>query len=219
MNSQGGLLRRILLTLVLTLSAAGCGSGTSDSSKTTNASTRTTASAAPTQRILSEKELTEALLGVQDLPPGYSEDPPGEPVDKTFCDYKPAFREKIYVEKDFTKGGGLSTEFLKVGLRQYADADQARASFKSLTDALATCTGDSYNGHNLTYAPMSAPKVGAGSVGVKITADGTDLLSFFAVDGPVLINIGGGGLINANADDVVNLLKAQIKKYEASAKS
>jgi ABC-type Fe3+-hydroxamate transport system substrate-binding protein len=87
------LVRRILLTLVLTLSAAGCGSGTSDSSETTTASTHTTAPAAPSQRILSEKELTEALLGVQDLPAGYSQDRPSEnAADKTFCDYKPAFQ-------------------------------------------------------------------------------------------------------------------------------
>ncbi|AFC55876.1 MULTISPECIES: hypothetical protein [Mycobacterium] len=220
MNSQGRLVPRILLTLVLTLSAAGCGSGTSDSSKTTTATTASTASGAPTQRILSEKALTEALLGVQDLPAGYSQDPPSDrSVDKTFCDYKPAFQEKSYVKRDFTKGGGLSAEFLKVGLRQYADADQARASFKSLTDALATCTGETYNGSNLTYAPMSAPKVAAGSVGVKITADGASLLSFFAVDGPVLINTGGGGLVNANADEVIKTLESQVKKYEALAKS
>ena len=140
-------------------------------------------------------------------------------ADKTFCDYKPAFREKTYVKRDFSKGGGVPTEFLKVGLRQYADADQARAAFKSLTDALATCTGETYNEHNLTYAPASAPKVGAGSVGVKITADGTDLLSFFAVDGPVIVNTGGGGLVNANADEVIKSLESQVKKYEALAKS
>jgi hypothetical protein len=212
-------LRRILATLALILLVAGCGdSSATDSSRTTTASTGTAAPVAPAQRFLSEIELTEALLGIQDLPAGYSQDSPSDkPVDKTFCDYKPAFQEKTYVERDFTKGGGLSSEFLKVGLRQYANADQARASFKSLTDALATCTGEMYNGSKMTYAPMSAPKVGDGSIGVKITADGTALLSFFAVDGPVLINTGGGGLMNANADEVINLLKAQVTKYEASA--
>lgn len=214
-----GLLRRILVTLALILLVAGCDSGTNDSSPTTTALTGTAAPpAAPARRILSEVELTEALLGVQDLPAGYSQDPPSDkPAEKTFCDYKPAFHEETHVERNFTKGGGLSAEFLKVGLRQYADADQARASFKSLTDALATCTGEMYNGSEMTYAPMSAPKVGDGSVGVKITADDTALLSFFAIDGPVLINTGGGGLMNANADEVINLFKAQVTKYEGSA--
>ena len=212
---MGILVRRNLAALALILSIAGC----SDSS-TTDATITTTASTAPAQRLLSEKELTEALLGVQDLPAGYSQDPPsGEPTSKTFCDYKPAFQEKIYVEREFTKGGGLSSEFLTVRLRQFADADEARASFKSLTDALASCTGETYNGSKLTYAPMSAPTVGDGSVGVKITNDGTNLLSFFTVEGPVIVATGGGGLMNANADEVINLLKAQLNKYKISADS
>lgn len=212
-------MRRILVTLALILLVAGCSAGgATESSRTTTASTGTAAPAAPAPRVLSEIELTEALLGVQDLPAGYSQDPPSDkPATKTFCDYRPAFQEKTYVERDFTKGGGLSSEFLKVGLRQYADAEEARASFKSLTDALATCTGEMYIGSKMTYAPMSAPKVGDGSIGVKITADETALLSFFALDGPVLINTGGGGLMNANADEVINLLRAQVAKYEASA--
>lgn len=157
---------------------------------------------------------------MQDLPPGYSQDPPEEKTpNKTFCDYKPAFEEKNYVERGFTKGGGLSSELLRVGLRQYADADQARASFRSLTDALTTCTGEIYNGSKMTYAPISAPKVGDGSVGVKITSDGNSLLSFFALDGPVLVKVGGGGLINANADEVISVLEAQVKKYQASVAS
>lgn len=189
------------------LSLAACGSGATDSSKTTNASTGTTTSAAPApaQRILSEQELTNALLAVQELPPGYSQDPPTPNPHKTFCDYKPPFEEKIYVDRSFTKGGGLSSEVLSVGLRQYADADQAKAAFKALTDALATCTGETWNGSKLTYAPMSAPKVGDGAVGVKMNSDGTDLLQFFALDGPVLVNTGGGGLMNANADEVISL--------------
>lgn len=220
-SNGGELVRRILVTLGVILSVAGCGNGSPDSSKTTDAASGTTSTAAaPTQRVLAEKELTAALLGVQELPPGYSQDPPtAKPVNKTFCDYKPAFEEKIYVERGFTKGGGLSSEFLRVGLRQYADADQAKAAFKSMTDALATCNGEMWEGSKMTYAPMSAPKVGDGAVGVKMNSDGTDLLLFFALDGPVLVNTGGGGLMNANADEVINLLKAQVNKYEASAES
>lgn len=220
--NTGGLVRRILVTLALVLSVAGCGAGGgSKSSGTTTTPTGTSSTAAATQRLLSEKALTEALLGLQDLPPGYSQDPPsvaGAP--KTFCDYVPPFQEETRVKREFTKGGGLSAEFLSVGLRQYADADQAGASFKALTNALASCTHESYRGTKLTYAPMSAPKLGTGSIGIKITSDGgPDLLQFFAVVGPVLVNTGGGGLMNANADEVVNLLKAQVNKYEASAES
>jgi hypothetical protein len=113
----------------------------------------------------------------------------------------------------------LSAELLSVGFRQYADADQARASFDALDNALVSCTGETYGGTKATYARMSAPKVGDGSIGVKITADSTAVLQFFAVVGPVLVNTGGGGLMNANADEVMELLKAQVNKYEASADS
>lgn len=66
---------------------------------------------------------------------------------------------------------------------------------------------------------MSAPKVGEGAVGVKITAGDTGLLQFFAIVGPVLINTGGGGLLNANANEVMSLLEAQVNKYRATAQS
>ena len=36
--------------------------------------------------------------------------------------------------------------------------------------ALRTCTGETYNGVQSTYAPMSAPKVGDGSLGLPAAA-------------------------------------------------
>jgi len=212
--------RGTLLVIGLTLSIAGCGGGTSNSSDITTASTGKAAAADPAYRILSKEELAKTLLSLRDVPPGYSQDPPAdEGAGKTFCDYPPPFKEKIGVRQDFTKGGGLSAELLSVGLRQYADADQAKASFEALANALASCPSETFGGTKATYAPMSAPKVGDGSIGVKITADSTAVLQFFAVVGPVLVNTGGGGLMNANADEVMSLLKAQVTKYEASAAS
>jgi hypothetical protein len=212
-------MRRLLVTLAVLLSVAGCGDrGTSDRSGNGAAEPAETTATAPAYRILSQEELTKALLGVNELPPGYSQDPPSAiGPNKTFCDYPPPFEEKTRVHQDFTKGAGLSAEVLSVGLRQYADADQAKESFTALVDALATCTGETYNGVKSTYAPMSAPKVGEGSVGVKITAGDTGLLQFFAVIGPVLVNTGGGGLMNANADEVLKILTSQVDKYRTAA--
>ncbi len=207
------------MTLALTLSVAGCSDGsTSNSGGVATDVAGPTAAADPSYRLLSKEELTGALLALQDVPAGYSQDPP--PADgpgKTFCDYPPPFEEKVKVRRDFTKGAGLSAEFLGVGLRQYADDDQARASFDALATALESCTGETYNGVENTYAAMSAPDVGDATLGVKITADGVGLLQFFAVVGPVLVNTGGGGLMNANADEVMRLLEAQVKKYEGAA--
>jgi len=64
---------------------------------------------------------------------------------------------------------------------------------------------------------MSAPMVGDASVGVKVNADGTDLLQTFALVGPTLVNTGGGGLMNASADDVNSLLEAQVDAYKLAA--
>lgn len=216
--------------------ATSCGdSGSSDSSKpattttaepspkttttTTVATTTTTAAPAePELRLLSEEELTGSLLGVQDLPVGYSQDPPdGDQPTKTFCDYKPPFTEKQYVTRDFTKGGGMSSEILSIGLRQYANADEAKAAFDAMADAIGSCPGDTFQGTELTYAPMSAPKIADASVGVRITADGTDLLQFFVLTGPTIIRTGGGGLMNANLDEVTKLLEAQLAAYETAA--
>jgi hypothetical protein len=191
---------------------------------TEGAATAETAAAAPstkprpTYRLLSEGELTGALLGVQDLPAGYSQDAPSaDRPNKTFCDYEPPFEEQVKVRQDFTKGGGLSSELLSIGLRQYASAEEARAAFDALADALASCPGETYEGTQLTYSPMSAPTVGDASVGVKINADGTDLLQTFALVGPTLINTAGGGLMNASADDVNSLLEAQVDAYNVAA--
>jgi hypothetical protein len=198
-------------------SNAGSGTGSNTESSATPTPTPTKP-AAPTYRILNKQELTGALLGVQDMPAGYSQDPPTpDSLDKTFCDYKPPFTQKVKVSRDFTKGGGMSAELLRVGLRQYANPQQAKAAFDALTKALETCAGETYDGTKMTYTPMSAPKVGDASIGVKITADDTPLLQTFALVGPTLVNSGGGGLMNASADDVNTLLEAQVKAYKNAA--
>jgi len=232
-------MRRVLMALALGLVLAGCGGGgSSDSTGTTvssaskptatdasvttevtsSAPSTTEGSGAPAYRLLSEDELTAAILGLGDLPAGYSQDPPVADGDnKTFCDYKPPVTAKVQVGKDFTKGGGMSAEALSFGLRQFNSPEEAKAAFDAMNDAVASCTGETYNGSELTYSPMSAPKVGDASLGVKISVDGTDLLQFFALVGPTIVNTGGGGLLNANADTVTGLLEAEVQSYQAAA--
>lgn len=237
MTSPSRALAHATVGAIAAVVLAACGGGESDAQSASepsgeptagDASSPSTASpdednqeapAAPTYRVLGEPGLTKALLGVQDVPPGYSQDPPvPNGPNKTFCDYKPPHTEKVYVSRDFTKGGGLSSELLRVGLRQYANPEQALEAFEALTTALETCTGETYQGSELTYAPMSAAKVGDASVGVKITTDEVTLLQNFALVGPTLVNTGGGGLMNANADEVTSLLEAQVEAYETAAR-
>lgn len=151
------------------------------------------------------------------MPVGYSQEPASEPVTKTFCDYEPPFTEKVYVTRDFTKGGGLSAELLHVGLRQYESADHARTAFDALTEALSSCKGETYQGSELEYAALSAPKVGEESVGVRITADDYTLLQNFVLVGPTLVATGGGGLMQANAEEIASLVETQVEAYQDAA--
>jgi hypothetical protein len=214
---------RTALAAFILILLTGCGSSrpaqdSTDSANDNTASSAPEKPAEPSYRILGKKGLTAALLGVQDLPAGYSQDPPtDEGRNKTFCNYTPPFTEKVKVSRDFTKGGGLSAELLRVGLRQYANPQRAKAAFDALTKALETCTEETYEGTKMTYAAMSAPKVGDGTVGVKITGDDISLPQYFALVGPTLVNTGGGGLMNANADEISNLLKDQVKAYTSAA--
>jgi hypothetical protein len=70
-----------------------------------------------------------------------------------------------------------------------------------MAEAIEACSGSTSQGMELVHAPMSAPKVGDTSVGVKITADGPAMLQYFALVRPTSIRTGGGGLMNANADE------------------
>ncbi len=208
-------------TLLLTGCGSGGGSGDSTAGSDSGSGTKTTPApakpAAPAYRVLGKPALTKALISISDLPPGYSQDPPSPGTNKTFCNYKPPFNEKIKISRDFTKGSGLSGEVLSVGIRQYANAKEAKAAYTALADALETCTGETDKGTKYTYAAMSAAKVGDASLGVKISTDEATGLQNFALVGPALINTGGGGLMNASADDITNVLKAQVRAYKSAA--
>ena len=213
---------RAALAACTLLFLTACGSSTSAKESETGSDGGDVSESAvpdrPSYKILNKKALKGALVGVDRLPAGYSQDPPTDAGrNKYFCDYKPPFTEKVEVFRDFTKGGGLSAELLRVGLRQYANTDQAKAAFDALVKTLETCTEETYDGTKLTYAAMSAPKVGDRAVGVKITADETTLPQNFALVGPTLVSSGGGGLMNANADEIANLLKDQAKAYRSAA--
>ena len=170
-------------------------------------------------KILSRDALEQALLEIDDLPPGYSQDEaaPDDGTRKTFCDYKEAAKEKYRVNRAFTKGGGLSSEYVSVYLRQYGSTEEARTAWEAMTDALGTCKSEVFEGSKLSYARMSAPKLGDASIGVRIEGEGVTLLQNFVLVGPVLMSVGGGGLMNSDADAVAGLLKAQVDRYVAAA--
>lgn len=215
-------------SLLMALSLMGCGGASEQAtaSKTPGqaAPAATTPAAsptaqAPTYAILAKGALEKTLVGVDELPPGYSQDPPkADSGNKTFCDYKVPAEEKVRVGRDFTKGGGLSAELMSITLRQFASEKDAKAAWSALTETLKTCKSEVYQGTTLTYSPMSAPKIGDASVGVKLDADGTTLVQNFVLVGPTMISGGGGGLMNADVDTVAKVLEAQVEQYLSAAK-
>jgi hypothetical protein len=86
-----------------------------------------------------------------------------------------------------------------------------------MVKTLKTCRGEMSDGTKLTYSPMSAPEIGDGSQGVKIEADGLTLLQNGVLVGPAMGSVGGGGVMNADADAIARLLRAQVERYENRA--
>lgn len=179
--------------------------------------TSTSKPPAPAYQVLTPASLEKALVQIDQLPPGYSQDPPSDDGgNKYFCDYKPPAEEMFRVRRDFTKGGGMSAELLSITIRQFKSEEEARAAWTAMTKTLKTCKTEVYEGTRLTYSLMSAPKLGDASTGLKMDADGTTLLQNFVLVGPAMISV-GGGLINADADTMAKLLKTQVERYGDAA--
>lgn len=218
-----------LASLMLTGALVGCGQqegpdpGESATTETTLPGTSVSPTSAtddePLFRVLSRAAVKKAMLTVDDLPPGYSQEPSEANEGKTFCDYKEPAEEKALVRRDFVKGAGLSAELLAITIRQYGSVKDADAAWNALTKALETCKGEQYDGSQLTYTRMSAPRLGEESLGLKIDVDGVTLLQNFVLVGPAVISAGGGGAVNADADAITTALEKQVARYEGAARN
>ncbi|MFF1285586.1 hypothetical protein ACFVY4_33445 [Streptomyces sp. NPDC058299] len=213
------------LLTAATLTACG-GSGSPSANPGTGTATKASASSSsaptptPQEQLLSKKRLTAALLPLSAMPAGWSVDTSGsDSGDKTFCDYKQPHAAHVKLSRSFQKGGGLSASVATVGLRQYASAKDAGEAFDALEQALQTCHSETYQGSKLTYTAMSVDKVGDRSLGVRIETGGVTLLQQFTLAGPVLANVGAGGMANVDADETAQLLRKRVDRYEAAARS
>ncbi|MFF1302876.1 hypothetical protein [Streptomyces sp. NPDC058307] len=187
-------------------------------SNSSSVSSPASSSPTPQAALLTRAQLTSALLSLPQMPAGWSTDSSASTGDKTFCDYRQPHKARIQVTRTFQKGGGLTATIATVGLRQYASAIDAAESFTAMEKALETCHQETYQGAVLKYSPMSVDKLGDRSLGVRIDSDGTTLLQQFTLDGPTLINVGTGGLTDAEADTAIKLLRDQVDRYEAAAR-
>jgi hypothetical protein len=179
----------------------------------------TTTPAAPTYRVLDKSALEDALLTIKDFPTGYSQDAePAAENRKTFCDYKEPAKEKVRVDRDFTKGAGMDVQAGAVILRQYENADAAKTAFDAMVNELKTCRKDTLQGSPATHSVTSAPDVGDDSIGVRTEVDGATALSNYALVGPTMVYTGTVSYLSGDADEAADLLVKQVDAYAAAAK-
>jgi len=211
-------MKTAIISVLLVVAASGCGGGGDDlaskptpqnSSEAAPPSTTPTAEA-PEARLLKRKALKEAIVGLSDLPPGFTMDAEATESNKYFCDYKPPYEEKLRATGSFSNDA--DGQYVSPVLRQFESADQASASFAALVKVIGRCKTDEVDGSTLHYSEMSAPRLGDGSVGVQMKVDGyTDMQNFF-LSGPVIVSTGGVGV---TATQVANILERQVDKYTA----
>lgn len=211
-----------LLAALLLVLVAGCGGSEKPDAATTKsptsptpAVTTSTAPTAPAADLLNRAELADVLLTLNDVPPGFTQDPDDDTGDgkKTFCDYKVPFRHKLSVARGFSDDAGQ--RYLSTIIRQYASVEQAKASFDALVKALQACKKDESDGETYDIALMSAPKLGDGSVGVQLTASSYVIKNNFVLVGPVLVTTGAVGL---EAPLIASSLATQVERYGASVR-
>jgi hypothetical protein len=206
-------MKRAIAVLAAAIFLAGCGEGPTSTKPSLPNPLK------PSYKILTKKQLQAAVVPLNDLPTGFAADPPDKDASTTkyFCDYKPPYKERIIVRQSFTKGGGFGSEFILVGLRQYDSVEHAKKSFAALVKTMKTCRKDMLEGSPITYSLLSMPEMEDGSIGISTDAEGLTLPNFFVLVGPTMISTGGGGMMNANTDAYVDVLRKQIARYKAVA--
>ncbi|SDD75368.1 hypothetical protein [Nocardioides lianchengensis] len=231
-----------VLVLVAVLSAACGGSGDSGdargngdqsaastspsiaaSSTVEDVAVEPSTSAEPEYRRLSKKTLEDTLLSVNELPAGYARDPSGDGPDDdedndSYCAFEASKQPDVKVRHDYLKGGGLSSSLLSFSIGQYDSEKGPQAYLDEFAKQLETCTSEESDGETVKYAVMSVPQIGDRAMGVRVEGESYTLAADMATAGPVLIVVGGGGLIDLNVDEVNELFAKQVEKYLAAAK-
>ena len=216
-------IRTVITAAVACLALAGCGNDAPTTSQPAGNQPANPAAPAASQpvpgyRILTKAQLDAALLGLDAMPAGYSEDDSSDTdTDRTFCNYREPHKPKVEVNRVYIKGGGLSSELLNVSLRQYAGPAEAKAAYAAMTKTLKTCRSWTDDGTKFTAKPMNLPSAGEASVGVRMEADGATLLLGYALAGPTLVSTGSAGLMTADANIVGELLGKQVAAYEEAS--
>jgi hypothetical protein len=210
-------MKRLVSICFLLLLLAAC--GTTSGRPLPDESATTKPSATSEKSALSQQELRDIVLPVTLMPDGFRVDPRTDGVesDDTFCDFQQPYRSSGYAEGGFVKGSGLTSHFILITLRAYADEDQATASFEALRTALKTCKTDTIDGKEVTYSSLSAPALGDASVGVGANISGLSSPQYFTRSGRTVIGVSGTGLGGPSTAVLTEVLRDQVSRYERRA--
>ena len=222
--------------VTLALALTGCGAdkpsgqagtpsaaGSSSSSSTTSTPPPgETTPAGPTFKRLSTAQLTKALLTLDDTPNGYSDTTTS--IDKKFgtsktglCDYKVLYMSPTYSARIFTKGGGLSAEYIKTSLQQNKTTRRRRRHTQSSSRRSARATRPRSTAIG-TRSRWSKPIRSATPVSwCAWKAKAGTFIRGYALLGPTIITVTGSGLVNVDGDLVSKTLGKQVDKYSLAA--
>lgn len=174
---------------------------------------------APEYKNLSKAELEDALLSINELPVGYAQEPAEDDEDNdSYCGYEPPSQPGIKIRHDYMKGGGLSGQLISISVGQYDSQDGPEGYLRSFAKQLEKCSSQTIDGEKVTYALMSVPQLGDAAMGVRVQGESYTAAADLAQVGPVLIVVGGGGLMNLDVDQINDLFKKQVDKYVDAAK-
>jgi len=200
--------QRFLLTLALLALLTACSGGNSGAS---------VGSGGPAFRQLSEQQLEDLLLTVDDMPAGYSQNPPDNGgATATYCGSAPE-HAPIRPDHGFTKGSGFSTEVASIQLSQYLSADDAARNLGVLRSALGSCKSEVYQGERVHYSQVSTPRLKYPTLGIRVASDRYTALIEVAQVGPTIVVAGIAGITNADAKLASAMLTTQVSRYEDAA--
>lgn len=225
---------QIVVLGVVAAATFSCGSsedsGASPTPATSAASERTgapvaeddgTAPPAAEYKMLTKKQVEDALLSISDMPAGYAEEPVERDDGKndTYCGYEPPSQPDVKVRHDYVKGGGLSSELISVSIGQYESEAGPEGYLRDFTKQLETCKFETIDGEKVKYAVMSVPQLGDAAIGVRVEGESYSLAADMAKVGPVLIVVGGGGVMTTDVDEINDLFEKQVDKYLAAGRT
>lgn len=171
---------------------------------------------------LTESQLEDVLLGLDDMPDGFSEQQSddSDDSDEGFCGADTKGDPTASASSDFIKQEGLSVEFISVGIGQYGTEAEADHLMEEFAGVLEDCDETELDGNTYQLEPISAPDLGDETLGMKVTGESDDieitieLLVIRVQDCTILVQSGGALLTGPSMDTLADVASKQVDRLE-----